>query len=96
MNIVLSFCTLGNNSLLWGEGDRIPPFHYNSMSWASSSEKSDMELSEEESPPPSSCSFRASSVAYFWMYSEKNNRKGGGETDDNNTRQWIYQAVDET
>ena len=71
MNIVLSFCTLGNNSLLWGEGDRIPPFHYNSMSWASSSEKSDMELSEEESPPPSSCSFRASSVAYFWMYSEK-------------------------
>lgn len=45
--------------------------HYNSMSWASSSEKSDMELSEEESPPPSSCSFRASSVAYRWMYSGK-------------------------
>ncbi|KAF3859187.1 hypothetical protein F7725_021586, partial [Dissostichus mawsoni] len=39
------------------------------MSWASSSEKSDMELSDEESPAPSSCSFRASSVAYFWMYS---------------------------
>lgn len=43
--------------------------YYNSMSWASSSEKSDMELSDEESPAPSSCSFRASSVAYFWMYS---------------------------
>lgn len=43
--------------------------YYNSMSCASSSEKSDMELSEEESPAPSSCSFRASSVAYFWMYS---------------------------
>ena len=39
------------------------------MSCASSSEKSDMELSDEESPAPSSCSFRASSVAYFWMYS---------------------------
>lgn len=49
------------------------PPHYNSMSWASSSEKSDMELSEEESPPPSSCSFRASSVAYRWMYSEMRN-----------------------
>ena len=46
-----------------------PSYHYNSMSWASSSEKSDMELSDEESPAPSSCSFRASSVAYFWMYS---------------------------
>lgn len=42
-----------------------PSYHYNSMSWASSSEKSDMELSDEESPAPSSCSFRASSVAYF-------------------------------
>ena len=27
MNIVLSFCSLGNNSLLWGEGGRgLPPF----------------------------------------------------------------------
>lgn len=53
-----------------GQGSS-PPFNYNSMSWASSSEKSDMELSEEEFPPPSSCSLRASSVAYRWMYSEK-------------------------
>lgn len=52
-----------------GGGTR--PFNYNSMSWASSSEKSDMELSEEEFPPPSSCSLRASSVAYRWMYSER-------------------------
>lgn len=44
-------------------------FYYNSISWASSSEKSDMELSDELSPVPSSCSFSASSVAYFWMYS---------------------------
>lgn len=48
-----------------------PSYHYNSMSCASSSEKSDMELSDEESPAPSSCSFRASSVAYFWMYSKE-------------------------
>lgn len=57
-----------------------PSYYYNSMSWASSSEKSDMELSDEESPAPSSCSFRASSVAYFWMYSaeeiEKTDLKG--------------------
>lgn len=46
-----------------------PSYHYNSMSWASSSEKSDIELSDEESPAASSCSFSASSVAYFWMYS---------------------------
>lgn len=52
-----------------GGGMGEPSYHYNSMSWASSSEKSDMELSDEESPAPSSCSFRASSVAYFWMYS---------------------------
>jgi hypothetical protein len=50
-------------------GERAPPLHYNSMSCASSSEKSDMELSDEESPARSSCSFSASSVAYFWMYS---------------------------
>lgn len=76
MNIVLSFCSLGNDSLLWGERDEISSLHYNSMSWASSSEKSDMELSEEESPPPSSCSFRASSVAYLWMYSGKDTQGG--------------------
>lgn len=48
-----------------GGGMGEPSYYYNSMSWASSSEKSDMELSDEESPAPSSCSFRASSVAYF-------------------------------
>lgn len=70
----------GINSLVcWEKGragrgmerEGSPPFNYNSMSWASSSEKSDMELSEEEFPPPSSCSLRASSVAYRWMYSER-------------------------
>lgn len=59
-----------------------PSYHYNSMSWASSSEKSDMELSDDESPAPSSCSFKASSVAYFWMYSAegKTERKKAGQT----------------
>lgn len=76
MNIVLSFCSSAINSLLLSGADGNFPLHYNSMSWASSSEKSDMELSEEESPPPSSCSFRASSVAYLWMYSEKERRHG--------------------
>lgn len=57
----------GTRAVGWGRGR--DSYHYNSMSWASSSEKSDMELSDEESPAPSSCSFRASSVAYFWMYS---------------------------
>lgn len=52
-----------------------PSYHYNSISWASSSEKSDIELSDEESPAPSSCSFRASSVAYFWMYSVEGKRE---------------------
>lgn len=52
-----------------GGGMGEPSYHYNSMSWASSSEKSDIELSDEESPAASSCSFSASSVAYFWMYS---------------------------
>lgn len=72
-NIVPSFCSLGNDSPLWGEGRFC--LHYNSISWASSSEKSDIELSEEESPPPSSCSFRASSVAYFWMYSGRDEQR---------------------
>lgn len=58
-----------------GRGMGEPSYHYNSMSWASSSEKSDMELSDEESPAPSSCSFRASSVAYFWMYSAEGTRR---------------------
>lgn len=58
-----------------GRGVGEPSYHYNSMSWASSSEKSDMELSDEESPAPSSCSFRASSVAYFWMYSAERERE---------------------
>lgn len=55
-------------------------FHYNSMSWASSSEKSDIELSDEESPAASSCSFNASSVAYFWMYSGGESIKHGQGT----------------
>ena len=59
-----------------GGGMGEPSYHYNSMSWASSSEKSDIELSDEESPAPSSCSFRASSVAYFWMYSVEGKREG--------------------
>lgn len=59
----------GGDGTGWGRGGSSN--HYNSMSWASSSEKSDMELSDEESPAPSSCSFRASSVAYLWMYSEE-------------------------
>lgn len=58
-----------------GRGDT-PHSNYNSMSWASSSEKSDMELSEEEFPPPSSCSLRASSVAYRWMYSGRDAQSG--------------------
>lgn len=65
MNIIVCFSWLGNNSL----SEKQMLYYYNSMSWASSSEKSDIELSEELSPVPSSCSFRASSVAYFWMYS---------------------------
>lgn len=73
MNIELSFCP--------GWGWELPSPHYNSMSWASSSEKSDIELSEEESPPPSSCSFRASSVAYRWMYS-------GGENQTDTQTEW--------
>jgi len=44
---------------------------YNSMSLASSSEKSDIELSEEEerSSSPPHASLKASSVAYFLTYS---------------------------
>lgn len=65
-----------------------PSYHYNSMSWASSSEKSDMELSDEESPAPSSCSFRASSVAYFWMYSvERKREREHGQTQRTNSDQ---------
>lgn len=70
------FLLFRNQKSVKSEG-RDPPPHYNSMSWASSSEKSDMELSEDESPPPSSCSFRASSVAYRWMYSEMRHRQTG-------------------
>ena len=42
--------------------------HHNSMSWASSSEKSLIELSLELEL--CSCSLKASSVAYFLIYSE--------------------------
>merc|ERR1719295_1440870 len=42
---------------------------YSSMSFASSSEKSDIELSEEEERSSLSVSLRASSVAYFFTYS---------------------------
>lgn len=57
-----------------------PSYDYNSMSWASSSEKSDIELSDEESPAASSCSFSASSVAYFWMYSGKGSTSARSKT----------------
>lgn len=71
-----------------GGGMGEPSYHYNSMSCASSSEKSDMELSDEESPAPSSCSFRASSVAYFWMYSKEK-----GERNNRQYRIWLFDDI---
>lgn len=63
------WCTLVGSiykvELSWFEASR-----YNSMSWASSSLKSDMEDSLSEETACCSCSLSASSVAYFLTYSE--------------------------
>lgn len=69
MNIKVCFSWLGKSLCVCFTFEKQIFFYYNSMSWASSSEKSDIELSDELSPVRSSCSLSASSVAYFWMYS---------------------------